>query len=85
MTTNYDDIMSRLPPMFAQYMPFIASGCSAERLAAAQEFFGDPKRTSPGAEKNLAKVADQVSDCVSLREREGDAVAEYLRGFATSR
>jgi hypothetical protein len=28
----------------------------------------------------LGKVTAQVEDCVGLRRREGDAVADYLRG-----
>jgi alanyl aminopeptidase len=84
-TSNYDEIVSRMPPMFVQYMPFIASGCSTERLAAAREFFGAPERSTPGLQKNLAKVADQVTDCAGLREREGQSVADYLNGLAAAR
>jgi alanyl aminopeptidase len=84
VTTNYDEIMSKMPPMMAQYMPFVASGCSAERLEAARAFFGDPARSSEGVEKTLAKVEDQVMDCVNLRAREGAAVAEYLKGFESA-
>jgi alanyl aminopeptidase len=75
---HYDDFAKRLPPMFMGFMPFVASGCSAERLAAAQEFFAQPAHQAPGTEEQLAKVADQVNDCVGLREREGAAVAAYL-------
>lgn len=79
MTENYDAIMAKVPPMFASFMPFFASGCSAERLAAAEAFFGTPERANPGTEKQLAKVAEGVDQCVGLREREGAAVANYLR------
>jgi alanyl aminopeptidase len=84
-TTNYDRIRKRMPPMFVSYMPFIASGCSRERLEAARVFFSAPERSAPGTEKTLAKVADQVDDCVNLREREGAAVAEYLNGLVSAR
>ena len=30
----------------------------------------------------MTKVTEQVRDCVSLRGREGDAVAAYLAGFS---
>ncbi len=79
MTENYDTILSKVPPMFASFMPVFAGGCSAERLATAQAFFGDPARATDAASKQLAKVSEQVNDCVGLREREGAAVAAYLR------
>lgn len=75
---HYDDFAKRLPAMFMGFMPFVASGCSAERLAAAQEFFAQPAHQAPGTNEQLAKVGDQVNDCVGLREREGAAVAAYL-------
>ena len=79
LTANYDKITSRLPPTFAAFLPFAASGCSAERLAHAETFFAQPERQAPGTAQQLAKVAEQVRDCVALREREGAAVARYLR------
>jgi alanyl aminopeptidase len=82
MTDNYDAIMKRLPGEFAGFMPYFASGCSEERLQAARVFFAKPEHQAPGTGKQLAKVADQVQDCVGLREREGDTVARYLRDMA---
>ena len=72
-------MMERLPPAFASFMPFFASGCSAERLAEAREFFAQPEHRGPATDKQLAQVGEQVADCVRLREREGEAVARYLR------
>ena len=77
-TTNYDALSKRLTPEMLGFMPFIAGGCSAERLAAAQEFFNAPDRQAPGTQRGLARVTDQVKDCVGLREREGAAVAAFL-------
>jgi alanyl aminopeptidase len=82
---SYDEIAQRVPPTFLGFMPFIASGCSAERLAAAQEFFAMPEHQAPGTDVRLAKVSDQVKDCVGLREREGEAVAAYLERLVGSR
>ena len=65
-------------------MPFIASGCSLERLARAQEFFAMPEHNVPGTDEQLAKIADQVTDCTGLRDREGQAVDRYIRDFATA-
>ncbi|HZL85834.1 MAG TPA: ERAP1-like C-terminal domain-containing protein, partial [Candidatus Krumholzibacteria bacterium] len=78
LTENYDAIGKRLPPEFMGFMPFMAGGCSAERLAKAQEFFGQPQHQAPGTTVQLAKVGDQVHDCVGLHEREGAAVAAFL-------
>jgi peptidase M1-like protein/ERAP1-like protein len=79
---NHDSIVKRLPPMFASFIPFTASGCSAERLKQAQEFFGQPAHQVPGTADTMDKVADQVNDCVRLREREGKAVEKLLRDQA---
>lgn len=81
---HYDEIMSHLPPEFGAYMPFVASGCSRERLARAKEFFAMAEHNVPGTNEQLAKVADQVTDCAGLREREGEAVNRYIKEFAAS-
>jgi alanyl aminopeptidase len=81
MTQNYDTITGRIPPVFASFMPFFAGGCSAERLENARAFFAEPAHQAPGTLKQLDKVADQVTDCLNLREREGDAVTRYLNNL----
>jgi hypothetical protein len=48
-------------------------------MALAREFFGDPARAVPGTEAALRRAEDSVTDCVALREREGEAVAAFLR------
>ncbi len=53
--------------------------------AAPISFFAMPEHSVPGTQQQLAKVADQVTDCVSLREREGAAVAKYLSDAAASK
>jgi alanyl aminopeptidase len=79
MTSNYDQLMEKMPPMFAVYMPYFAAGCSADRIEAARAFFAqDGPHYKAGQEKELDKVAEGVGDCLGLREREGDAVREYL-------
>jgi alanyl aminopeptidase len=84
MTDNYDEITSRIPAPYAAYMPYFARGCSSERLAAARQFFSEPEHNVDGTDNQLAKAADQVVDCVNLREREGEAVADYLNGLLAS-
>ena len=84
MTANYAQIAARVPPPALRFMPLMGSGCSAERLAATQAFFADPARDAPGMSASLDRVRDQVNTCISLRTRDGDRVARYMRGFATN-
>ena len=81
ITEHYTQLAGRLPPPSLRFMPLLGSGCSAERFAATRGFFGDPERAVPGAEQTLARVGDQVNTCLSLREREGERVTRYMRGF----
>lgn len=83
MMTNYDRIARRIPPPALRFLPMMGSGCSEERLAATRAFFGDPARGIPGVDKTLERVADTVHGCISLRDREGAAVAGYLRTLDT--
>jgi alanyl aminopeptidase len=82
MTEHYDQLSTRIPPPALRFMPMMGSGCSAERLAATQAFFSDPKHAVPGVEKTLERVSDNVHTCISLRERESDRVVSFMRGFA---
>ena len=85
MTENFGTISSKVPPMYLVYMPNFARGCYRERLEAAKKFFADPQHTVAGWELEMAKVADQVSDCAGLRQREGQVVASYLTQLVGSR
>ncbi len=84
LTANYDHLASRVPVEFQAYMPFVAGGCSEQRLAAAREFFTAPAHHVDGTDATLQKVADQVGDCVNLRGREGKEVAAYLRNLPSA-
>ena len=79
--THYDKIAARVPPPSLRFLPMMASGCSEERLQATQAFYSDPARAVPGVEKTLERVADQVHGCLSLREREGKSVSEFLHSL----
>lgn len=81
LTRNYTVLAARVPPEFTSYFPYFVSGCSEQRLEAARKFFADPAHQVDGTEASLTKVSDQISDCVNLREREGAAVAAYLRSL----
>jgi hypothetical protein len=82
MTKNYDALAAGLPVEFVSYFPYMVSGCEQERLDAAKKFFAEPAHKVDGTDANLAKVSEQISDCLSLREREGKAVASYLKALA---
>jgi alanyl aminopeptidase len=81
LMANYDKIAARVPPPSLRFLPMMGSGCSEERLKATQAFYSDPAHAVPGVEKTLERVADQVHGCLSLREREGKAVSEFLNSL----
>jgi len=79
LTANFPRIRGALPPELLPMLPSVAGGCSEQRLAAAREFFAAPENAFEGAERALARLGDQVTDCANLRRREGAVVASYLR------
>ena len=81
LTANYETIAGKLPPDFRSFLVGIGGGCSMERLEHAREFFTHADRKVDGTEAQLEKIADQVTDCVALRQREGQAVAAYLQSL----
>jgi alanyl aminopeptidase len=84
MVSNYDKLAPRMPGEFLSYLPYFVSGCSEQRLQAARKFFAVPEHNVDGTDANLAKVSDQITDCLNLREREGKAVAGYLKTAASA-
>ncbi|HEX2254908.1 MAG TPA: M1 family metallopeptidase, partial [Thermoanaerobaculia bacterium] len=79
ITGHYRELAERIPSEFVGFMPMLASGCSERRLEQARAFFGDPERAVDGTARSLLRVGEQVEQCVALRQREGEAVAAYLR------
>jgi hypothetical protein len=77
MTRNYDGLAKRMPPFALVNLFRFADGCSLERLEAARAFF-TPARRPAGFEIEEAKVADRVTDCVTLRSRDASLVRNYL-------
>jgi len=78
VTENYATIASKLPPDFVGFLPMVAAGCERARLEAARQFFSEPSHVTQGTGRTLARVSDQVDECVSLREREGASVRRFL-------
>ena len=82
ITSNYEALKARVPAQQLAYLPLYASGCSAELLATTRAFFSQPEHQVPGTEGQLARTANQVNECIKLRQREGPAVSAYLREVA---
>jgi alanyl aminopeptidase len=78
----YPTVAAFLPAHFAIRFAAYGGGCSAERLENARSFLLDPSRAVPGMSQELDKVGDRVHECLRLAEREGPAVAAYLKIFA---
>ena len=81
MLAHYDKLATRIPPPALRFLPMMGGGCSRERLEATQAFFSAPEHSVPGGEQTLERVADAVHSCLSLRDREGTAVWNYLRSL----
>ena len=79
---HYQTIVDKTPPQNHGFFPYFASGCSQERLEVAKIFFSKEEHNKPGTEIQLAKLTDQVTDCVTLREREQANVNSFLAKFA---
>jgi alanyl aminopeptidase len=77
-TRNYTTLMSRMPPLYAHSLAWFAGGCSPTLLDRARAFFSEPDHSPPGNDQELAKVADEVMDCVSLKTREEAAVTRFF-------
>ena len=82
MRAHYTQLTAKMPEAFQASLPGYASGCQAERIAIAKQFFSDPAHQVPGTEKELGQTVEEVEDCVGLRGREGAAVAAYLHRLA---
>jgi hypothetical protein len=80
--THYDDVVKKMPPEYAMYIPIFSGGCSESRLKSAELFFADPKHSPPGTQGMFAKVSEGTRDCIGLRAREGEAVTRALTALA---
>lgn len=80
---NFEELKSNIPPIYHPYLVYYGGGCSQTRLTKAQQFFSLSENTSEGIAGQLEKLGVSVNDCISLREREGDKVAQYLINFSS--
>ncbi len=75
---HHDAIVARIPAEMASLQPYYAGGCSRERLAEAKRFFEDPAHQAPGTRSSLAKVAAEVEECATVRDREAAGAAAWF-------
>jgi alanyl aminopeptidase len=75
---NVDAIVKRTPPPYHPALANLAGGCERERLEPARALFAEHQVAA--AAEELAKVTEQVDECLALRTREAPAVRDYLRG-----
>ncbi len=72
---NFAAILEKAPPLFHASIANVAAGCERDRVEQARRLFADVE----GAGQELAKVSEQVEECVALRSRESAAIGAYLR------
>jgi len=77
-SSSWDEVAPQLPEMILARMPYFGGGCSEDRLAEAEEFFGNPAHQVDGTLNYLTKVTESVTDCARLRRREGPSVLRFL-------
>jgi alanyl aminopeptidase len=82
---HYDEILKKIPPVYAVFVPYMGGGCEETKLARAKEFFSQPAHTVPGAEVELARMLEAGHDCIGLKAREGAAVKRYLSQVAEAK
>jgi alanyl aminopeptidase len=76
LSANFDTIVKRIPPPYHPALAGFAGGCERERLEPARALFTEHQ--VPAAAEELAKVSEQVDECLALRTREAGNVRDYL-------
>ena len=79
LTTNFDVMSRRMPPIWLPFMPISGNGCDMARMEKAKVFFANLENKVDGTDKQMDKVEASVLDCVGLRSREGGRVQLYLQ------
>ena len=81
--SEYPAIAARLADEYLALLPYVAYGCNEEVLQRAKAFFSQTAHQVEGTSDSLDKAIDATTDCLSLRRREGDSVADYLAQSST--
>ncbi|MCG9696689.1 M1 family metallopeptidase [Shewanella sp. Isolate11] len=78
--TNYDALAAKLPPFALPRIPaYLGGGCKLEPLERANAFFKPKAEQVPGYARSLAKLEEQVNNCVKLKAREQASVDKFLK------
>ncbi len=65
---KYGTLAMFLPDGFLAFAPMIGYDfCSTEQLADLQDFFKDEIKPGSGAERNMAKVTEMITNCATLK------------------
>ncbi len=77
---NMDDYLAKLPSIYHPSLPqLFQSACNDITLGQVKEFFG-PRGDIYGP--SLAKATETMENCISRRDRESDALEEFLTQYS---
>ncbi len=80
---NYDALRAKVPPFVVPSVPlYLGGACDTAQLTQLQEFFGKESNRSDGLDRSVAKVTEQINDCINLRQREQKSVDSYLKSLS---
>ncbi len=78
--TNFSAVKAKLPPFNVAELPYYTgSGCEIEALEATNLFFEPKLNASPEFTRTLAKLNEEVNNCIKLKNREKISVDQYLQ------
>ncbi len=79
LTENYDQLVEKLGPWGASYLPRVATGfCSPERHAEVKTFFTEHEGVPEGTERKLNLALEDIERCVRQREAIREPLRKYL-------
>lgn len=77
---NYPEVKAKLPPFSVAKLPnYTGSGCDLASLETTNKFFEPKLESSPEFKRTLAKLNEQVGNCIKLKNREQASVDQYLQ------
>ncbi|WP_083700035.1 M1 family metallopeptidase [Shewanella sp. UCD-KL12] len=77
---NYPAVKAKLPPFSVAKLPnYTGSGCDVKALERTNDFFTPKLSSSPEFKRSLAKLNEQVGNCVKLKNREQASVDAFLQ------
>ncbi|MGE0789898.1 MAG: M1 family aminopeptidase [Sandaracinaceae bacterium] len=80
LTQHYDALVARAGPMFAGYLPYVASSfCTAERATEVRTFFAPRMGATLGGPRNLESVVEGIELCAARAEHARQTIDTVLR------